>query len=88
MPWSDDDLDDRDYPDDEDIDNDDYDDETPTRECQRCGADVYEDAEQCPLCGAWLTTDTSPWTGRGWWWVALGILGIIMLLIVLVLGGL
>jgi hypothetical protein len=88
MPWSDDDLDEREYPDEDNDDVDDNgDDETPTRECPRCGADVYEDAEQCPLCGTWLTADTSPWKGRTWWWVALGILGIGALAIVLALGG-
>ena len=82
MPCSDDDLDERDYSDDDD------DDETLTRDCPRCGADVYEDAEQCPLCGTWLTANTSPWQGRAWWWVALGILGIGALMAVLALAGL
>jgi hypothetical protein len=96
MPWSDDDLDEREYPD-EDVDDidddddsggDDYDgdDETLTRECPRCGADVYEDAEQCPLCGTWLTTETSPWKGRAWWWVALAVAGIVAIVVVLALG--
>jgi ribosomal protein S27AE len=85
MPWSDDEIDDREYPDD---DEDNGDDETLTRECSRCGADVYEDADQCPRCGAWLTADTSPWKGRAWWWVALGLVGIFVLIIVLALGGL
>jgi hypothetical protein len=89
MPWSEDDLDEREYPDeDDDVDDDNDDDETLTRECPRCGADVYEDADRCPLCGTWLTADTSPWTGRAWWWVALGILGIGALLLVLALVGL
>jgi hypothetical protein len=83
MPWSDDDLDEREFPDE---DYDDADDESPTRECPRCGADVYEDAEQCPLCSTWLTADTSPWSGRAWWWVALGLLGVFALVIVLGLG--
>jgi hypothetical protein len=71
MPHFNDDLDDREFPDEDDEDND----ESETRQCPRCGADVYEDAEQCPLCGTWLTPDTSAWSGRAWWWVALGVLG-------------
>jgi ribosomal protein S27AE len=82
MPWSDDDLEDREYPD-----EDDDDDETLTRECPQCGADVYEDAEQCPRCGAWITADTNPWKGRGWWWVALALLGTFALIMALALGG-
>jgi ribosomal protein S27AE len=79
MAFSNDDLDDREFPDEADIDDGDIDDddvETDTRECPRCGADVYEDVEQCPPCGAWLTADTSPWSGRSWWWIALGAVGI------------
>lgn len=86
MSWSDDDLDESEYPDEDN--GDDGDEETPTRECPRCGTDVYEDAEQCPLCNTWLTADASPWKGRAWWWVALGIVGIGALLVVLALGGL
>ena len=85
MPWSDDDLDDREFPDE---DSDDDDNESPTRECPRCGMDVYEDIEQCPLCGAWITADTSPWSGRSTWWVILGLLGIVALVWALSLGGL
>jgi ribosomal protein S27AE len=85
MPWSDDDLDDREFPD-EDSDDDDA--ESPTRECPRCGMDVYEDVEQCPLCGAWITADTSPWSGRSIWWVILGLLGVVALVWALSLGGL
>jgi len=84
MVWSDDDLDDREFPD-EDLD--DSDDETPTHECPRCGVEVYEDADQCPLCGAWITSDTSPWAGRSWWWIAIGLLGTIGLIWALSLGG-
>lgn len=32
-------------------------DETPTRECPKCGCDVYDDAEQCPLCGEYFTRE-------------------------------
>jgi hypothetical protein len=83
MPWSNDDLDDREFPDEE---FDDDEDETVTRECPRCGVDVYEDAEQCPLCGAWISWDNRPWTGRSWWWVALGLAGVVALIWALTVG--
>jgi len=82
MPWSDDDLLDREFPDEDD----DEADETATRDCPRCGADVYEDAEQCPRCGAWITSDSRPWTDRSWWWVALGLAGVIALIWALAVG--
>ena len=85
MPWSDDDLDDREFPD-EDDDDEAIDADSPTQECPRCGADVYEDIEQCPLCGTWITRDTSAWSGRSMWWVILGLLGILALLWTLSLG--
>ena len=52
------------------------DDETLTRECTSCGAEVYEDVEQCPVCGEWITDSTSAWSDRPTWWVVLGLLGI------------
>jgi hypothetical protein len=84
MAWSDDDLLDREFPDEDD---DDDDEPTLTSQCPRCGVDVYEDVEQCPLCGTWITSNTTPWAGRSWWWVALGVLGIIALVWALSLGG-
>ncbi|MEX2142099.1 MAG: hypothetical protein WD894_22725 [Pirellulales bacterium] len=88
MPWSNDDLDDRELPDEDVGDDDEIDTESSTRECPRCGADVYEDAEQCPRCGEWITAETSPWSGRSLWWVILGVLGILALIWALSLGGL
>ncbi len=44
--------------------------------CPSCGADVYEDAEQCPSCGEWITSFRSPWQGRSTWWIVLGVLGV------------
>ena len=32
---------------------------TPTAPCPKCGCDVYDDAEQCPLCGEYLTRERS-----------------------------
>jgi hypothetical protein len=81
MAFSDKYLDDRELPDEDDDDS-----ESDTRACAQCGADVYEDAEQCPYCSAWLTSETGAWRGRAWWWIALGALGIVALLWALSMG--
>ncbi len=59
---------------------------TDTIECPACGADVYEDADQCPVCGEFLIPDTRVWAGKPTWWIALGMLGIIVLVAALILG--
>lgn len=48
--------------------------------CPQCGADVYDDSPQCPACGSYITHSTSPWHGKPWWWVVLGLAGIAALL--------
>ncbi|QDU18232.1 zinc-ribbon domain-containing protein [Urbifossiella limnaea] len=48
-------------------DDDDGDDDAETVPCPHCGADVYEDAEQCPRCGKYLSAeDAAPSRPRGW----------------------
>lgn len=86
LNWSDDELRDEEYPDEED---DSFDEEeTLTTPCPACGAEVYEDAEQCPACGHYITHATSPWQGRSPLWIALGVLGTLALLWALLFGGL
>lgn len=51
--------------------------ESETIECSNCGADVYEDAVSCPICGEYLTANTDPLSNRPSWWVFLGILGVV-----------
>ncbi len=75
--------DDPDYPD-EDDDQDSGD--TDTVVCQHCGADLYEDADQCPACGMYVIPDTRVWSGRSTWWVVLGLLGILAVILALSLG--
>jgi hypothetical protein len=82
--WSDDDLDEDEFPGEDEAEEFD-DDQAELVECPRCGVDIYEDAEQCPLCGEWITHDTSAWSGRPWWWVVLGVCGIATLIAGLVL---
>jgi predicted nucleic acid-binding Zn ribbon protein len=61
------------YPDPDDAD----DEKTCTQECPMCGADVYEDAVQCPLCGEYMVArGRRAWEGRPLWWIVLGLLGI------------
>lgn len=55
--------------------------------CPACGADVYEDAEQCPECGEWITFSTHPFAGRSLWYIAIGVLGIAVTIAALVLAG-
>ena len=62
-------------------------DESDVVTCPKCGADVYEDAEQCPICGEWIEHSTHPFSGRAWWFVGLGIVGIAVTIAVLVLAG-
>jgi hypothetical protein len=82
--WSDDDLDEDEFPDEDEAEDLD-DDQTELVECPRCGVDIYEDAEQCPLCGEWITHGTSAWAGRPWWWAVLGACGIAAIIAWLVL---
>ncbi len=65
-------LEDWEYPEpDENEDEDDFE----TQACPSCGADVYEDAEQCPACGDYVIFLTRHClAGRGglsrWGWSA------------------
>ena len=47
---------------------------------------VYEEAEQCPYCGWYVTQTTSTFAGKPFWFVLLGIAGIVA--VISVLGGL
>jgi hypothetical protein len=48
---------------------------------------VYEDAEQCPECGEWITVSTHPFAGRAIWFIAIGVVGIAAVIAALVLNG-
>jgi endogenous inhibitor of DNA gyrase (YacG/DUF329 family) len=77
----DDELRDDEYPDQEDFD--DEDELTLAVPCPNCGADVYEDAPQCPTCGEYVDRNVSALAGRPLWWIVLGILGIAAVVVVL-----
>ncbi len=59
------------------------DEETLVVSCPGCGADVYEDAEQCPVCGDYIVHETRIWSGKGWWWILLGLAGVVATVVVL-----
>ena len=69
----DDDLNDFEYPDEDNFD----DESTETVLCPNCGAEVYEDAIRCPVCGDYITLNNYVWSGRPVWWIVLGLLGTI-----------
>ena len=61
----------------------DEDEPADTVRCSNCGADIYEEAEQCPACGEYVVhTSGPPWQGKPGWYVALAILGVIAVLLV------
>jgi len=46
-------------------------DDDSTVECPYCQRSVYDDAEQCPSCGSYLSEVDSP--QRRPWWLVLGV---------------
>lgn len=77
------------YDDDFDDDfRDEYGDETSadTIPCSNCGTDVYEESEQCPVCGEYIIRGSSVYSGMPGWWIVLGALGILATTFALVLG--
>ena len=69
-------LDDSEFPEEED-------DVTSTVPCPECGAEVYEESVQCPVCGSYITHATDVWSGRPGWWMLLGVLGVLAAILVL-----
>jgi hypothetical protein len=71
--------DDHEFPDEDGLDED----VDETLPCPECGAEIYEDTPQCPHCGSFVTFSTHPFRGRSWWWIGLGVLGIVAVIVVL-----
>ena len=61
MSWDDDEL--NDFDDGVDLDED----EETTLPCPYCGEAVYDDAEQCPACGHYLSEEDAPRKSKPWW---------------------
>lgn len=62
---------------------DDSDDVADTLPCPNCGAQIYEDTEVCPVCGEYISHGSSAWSDKPAWWVTLGFLGIVAVIVVL-----
>lgn len=61
------------------------DEEAALEPCPNCGKDIYEDSEQCPFCGEYVTFDhgyAAVWSGRPLIWIVLALLGIIAVITV------
>jgi uncharacterized paraquat-inducible protein A len=82
-PWNDD-----DGHHDESYDDVDWDDDetSETTACSECGEAFYEDSPRCPHCGAYVTVDTNPWSGRSLFWILLGLAGIAAVIFALSIG--
>lgn len=62
------------------------DDDDTTIPCPHCGADIYDDAEQCPACGHYLTDEDAPAKPQPWW-ILIGVSICILIVIAWMLGG-
>jgi hypothetical protein len=63
-------IDDADYPDPADDDED-------TVPCPSCGAEIFDDAPQCPICGEYVTHATTMTLHPIWRWTAIAILAVV-----------
>ena len=73
-------LDEDEFPDEDEFD----DDSSLTVACPDCGAEIYEDAVQCPVCGSYVTHGARhAWLGRPIWWIAVGLLGVLTTILAL-----
>ena len=58
-----------------------------TIKCTSCGEDVFEDAPQCPECGAYITLcGRGVLSNRPLWFVVLAFLGAVFLIRALLMG--
>ncbi|MFW6132371.1 MAG: hypothetical protein ACOC8F_00635 [Planctomycetota bacterium] len=48
--------------------------------CPACGAEIYADAERCPLCGQYVTAGRRP-RRSGWLWAVAGLAAVAALLV-------
>ena len=61
------------------------DDDNATIACPHCGADVYDDAEQCPACGQYLSQEDAP-AKTPPWWILIGVAICLVIAILWMLG--
>ena len=61
-------------------------DASDTSPCPSCGEAIYEDAVRCPFCGDYVSAGSaSLFAGRSYWFIVLGILGIVAVIVALVM---
>ena len=61
----------------------DDDDSADTVACPHCGAEIYEDAVRCPVCEDYVTHDAHGFSGRPFWWLLLGLAGVVATILAL-----
>ena len=76
---SDDDLEDHEFPEEDDDDGD-------LLPCPNCRQLIFDDVPQCHYCGEYITHSSSPFAGRPSWWIGIGILGIVSVVLLLLFG--
>ncbi len=69
-------LRDEEYPDEDTMDEHSFE-----QQCPECGQWIYDDVDVCPHCGMFIVADTRPLAGRPLWWLLLGLLGIVAVVI-------
>ncbi|HUE73616.1 MAG TPA: hypothetical protein VMP01_22250 [Pirellulaceae bacterium] len=55
-------------------------------DCPECGQQIHIESQQCPQCGFYILDEpgrATAWQGRSWWWIALGVLGAIAVIVAL-----
>ena len=51
--------------------------------CPNCGREIYEEAEQCPSCGEYVTHDNRILASKPGWYVLLALAGVIAVILAL-----
>ena len=86
MPWTDDRDDELDEADSSGFDTSDPDDDV-TAPCPHCGAVIYDDAEQCPGCGRYLSEEDAPAPARSGW-IFIGVVVCLVIVVCWIIAGL
>lgn len=56
-------------------------DDEQTVPCPHCGKPVYEGAEQCPLCGNYISEEDAPQQAKPLWIVVGGLICLVMVIL-------
>lgn len=52
--------------------------------CPSCGAEIYDESEQCPYCGEYVLTSASPFASKPTWVQWLFVIIVIAIVLVVV----